>query len=376
MDNIKHLLNQIAIVSKKNAEILDASGGRFNMFRICGVNHYENTHSAILAEFLNPNGTHGLKSKLLECFINTLGERFTLKNFNCERARVVTEYSTEEGRMDIFISNVQEEKVIIIENKVRAKDQPEQLKRYEKIAKKYKNGYQILYLTLWGNDASMQSGGGVDYKPISYQTDIITWLEKCVTVAVRHPMVRETINQYINHLKLLTNQDMNSKNKKEVVEIMAKNPKAVFDIAKNINDFKDKVVYDFFEKIAKDKEFEIERKGHKLYTQWSGVCFKKPDIKGKLCFQFDSDDFRRLSYGYLFFDKENPNPFEEFLKTKQSSTSEYWAFNKPLHISFTNDQLEESLEENNTDLYQNFLRFIENLLRLWEEWEEYEKTKQ
>jgi hypothetical protein len=69
MDNIRNLLNQIAIISKKNAEILDVFGGRFNMFKVCGVNHYENTHSAILAEFLNPNGTHGLKSKLLKCFV-------------------------------------------------------------------------------------------------------------------------------------------------------------------------------------------------------------------------------------------------------------------------------------------------------------------
>src|SRR5574344_1544185 len=74
MEKIKNLLNQVSIISKKNAEILDATGGRFNMFRVCGVNHYENTHSAILAELLNPNGTHGLKSKLLECFIETKGE--------------------------------------------------------------------------------------------------------------------------------------------------------------------------------------------------------------------------------------------------------------------------------------------------------------
>lgn len=58
MDKIKNLLNQVSIISNKNAEILDATGGRFNMFRVCGVNHYEKTHSAIIAEFLNPNGTH------------------------------------------------------------------------------------------------------------------------------------------------------------------------------------------------------------------------------------------------------------------------------------------------------------------------------
>jgi hypothetical protein len=211
MDKIRNLLNQVAIINKKNIEILDVSGGRFNMFRVCGVNHYENTHSAIIAEFLNPNGTHGLKYKLLECFIETLGEYFSIQNFNCENARVHIEYSTKEGRIDILIEDNQN-KAIIIENKIYANDQFEQLKRYNRYAEQtYKNGYQILYLTLWGNNASDQSSEGVQYFSISHKENIINWLDKCVAITSRFPMVRETIIQYINHLKQLTNQDMNTK---------------------------------------------------------------------------------------------------------------------------------------------------------------------
>jgi hypothetical protein len=222
MENIQDLLNQVAIIGKKNAEILDATGGRFNMFRVCKVNHYENTHSAILAEFLNPQGSHGLTSALLKCFIETLGDRFCVKDFDCESACVYTEYSTDEGRIDIFIIDNQKH-ALIIENKIYAVDQWEQLKRYATFADKYHTGkYQILYLTLDGKEASDQSGGDVDYLPISYAEDIINWLEKCVAIAVHFPMVRETINQYINHLKQLTHQDMDTKNKEEVAKILAK----------------------------------------------------------------------------------------------------------------------------------------------------------
>ena len=66
MNNIQNLLKQIQLLQKKNNEILDATGARFNMFRICGVNHYENTHSAIIKEFLDPNGSHSLKDELIE----------------------------------------------------------------------------------------------------------------------------------------------------------------------------------------------------------------------------------------------------------------------------------------------------------------------
>lgn len=225
MDKIKNLLNQVSIISNKNAEILDATGGRFNMFRVCGVNHYEKTHSAIIAEFLNPNGTHGLKSQFLECFIETLGNNFSIQGFNCENAKVYTEFSIDEyGRIDILIEDKQRQKVIIIENKIYANDQWEQLKRYNKYAEgEYQKGnYQILYLTLWGNEASEQSGSGVPYLTISYKETIINWLEKCVAIASRFPIVRETIVQYINHLKELTNQDMDNRNKEEITEILSK----------------------------------------------------------------------------------------------------------------------------------------------------------
>ncbi|MDR1645680.1 MAG: PD-(D/E)XK nuclease family protein, partial [Tannerellaceae bacterium] len=66
MEQTKKLLELISIISKKNTEMLDVTGVRFNIFRVCGVNRDENKHSNILAEFLNPAGSHGLNSKLLE----------------------------------------------------------------------------------------------------------------------------------------------------------------------------------------------------------------------------------------------------------------------------------------------------------------------
>ena len=246
MDNIQNLLNQIAEMSKKHSEILDAldaTGGRFNMFKICEVNHYENTHSAIIVEFLSPDGSHGLKAKFLECFVNKFCEKDLKQGFNCENARVKTEHHTgDDGRIDILIED-EKGHAIIIENKIYADDQWEQLKRYNNFAKKnYSDGndgkenYQIFYLTLSGGKASEQSSQGVEYTRISYRTEIITWLEECVCIAARFPMVRETIIQYINHLKSLTHQDINMKNRDEILELLCKseeNVESVFIIMDN-----------------------------------------------------------------------------------------------------------------------------------------------
>ena len=295
MEKINNLLNQVTIINRKNEEILDATGGRFNMFRVCGVNHYENTHSDIIAEFLNPNGTHGLKSRLLECFIENLGEYFSIKSFNCEKARVLIEHTTEVGRIDILIEDNQN-KAIIIENKIYAGDQFEQLKRYDRYAQKYRNGYQIVYLTLFGSNASEQSGEGISYLPISHKENIINWLEKCVSIVSRFPIVRETIIQYINHLKQLTNQDMDSKNKEEITEILSKieNLKAAKAIYQNYtatyNFLAEKYFNPKMEEFAKEKglhyHFESSDESHiKFYIT-------RPDWDGKYWIGFTLEQGR------------------------------------------------------------------------------------
>ncbi len=337
MKEIKNLLNKVAIINKKNEEILDATGGRFNVFKICGVNHYENAHSAIVAEFLNPNGTHGLKSKFLEYFIETLGENFSVKNFNPSDAKVFTEYSTEDGRMDIFIEDNQN-KAIIIENKIYASDQPKQLKRYERYAEKYQKDYQILYLTLYGHSASEQSSEGVDYLQVSYEEDIINWLEKCVSIAARHPMVRETIIQYINHLKQLTNQDMDTKNKEEIVEVLSKveNLKAAKVINQNYSAVFETLAKDHFN--PKMKEFAKE-KGLKFHYQKSEELYIRfwlanPNWQERYWIQF-TFEWKGYYYGlcnnpksYKISD-ENRGILRENLKERgvsERKETDWWVF--------------------------------------------------
>ena len=104
----------------------------FNMFRICGVNHYENTHSSILAELLDPNASHQFEHKFLDAFIQTLIKLDILPpeyQFAYQDVAVHREYSTPYGRLDILITNSLDE-ALLIENKIYASDQYEQLKRY------------------------------------------------------------------------------------------------------------------------------------------------------------------------------------------------------------------------------------------------------
>ena len=366
MKKIQHLLDLVGKISKKNAEILDATGGRFNMFRVCGVNHYENTHSAIIAEFLNPKGSHGLKSKLLECFIETLGDKFTIQNFDCESAQVITEYSTTgEGRIDLFIKDKQE-KVIIIENKIYAGDQPEQLKRYNRYADKYKQGSQILYLTLDGSEASEQSSDGVDYLPISFAETIIDWLEKCVAAASRFPMVRETIIQYINHLKQLTNQDMNAENEKEVVDVLINNLKAAQAIAQNYPQVFETLAKKHFspkmEEFAKEKGlvYHYER-SEERYVRF---YLKNPLWQDKCWIGFTFENGSGCYYGLCNnpqnqISEENKNTVHERMKVP-GKRSQWWAF----YAFYPNQSIESWISDivESDKFFEDCKEKIENLL--------------
>ena len=301
MKELQNLLRQVATITQKNSEILNATGGRFNMFRICGVNHYENTHSAIIAELLNPKGTHSLKSELLKAFLSLIDKDFVPTDFNPSNATVYTEYTTDKGRIDILIKDTNKN-ALIIENKIYAADQYEQLKRYEQFAKKEFKAYQIYYLTLWGNEASLQSGEGVNYLTISYADTIIRWLDKCIALAARLPLVRETLIQYSNHLKILTIQDMNTKNQEEIVKTLPEfvNLEAVQNVFLNYPKVFDYLAKQYFnpkmEEFAHQKGlvYHYERT-NKNYDSYIRFYLTKEQWKENIEISFD---FEEGSYYY------------------------------------------------------------------------------
>ena len=252
-------------------------GDQFNIFRACGVNHFENTHSAIIAELLNPQGSHGQTDSFLTLFLRSYKSDicFSLEN----GASVATEVVMRGGRIDILITNPKGQ-AIIIENKIYARDQWEQLKRYDRYAHEtYKEGnYEILYLTLFGDEASKQSAEGVKYVPISYAIHIVEWLEECINYSARLPLIRETLIQYQNHIKQLANQDMGKIEKEKLFNAMAKHAEeteAIVNAGNNgyLNFVWDKYVRPLFVDFAKKNGF--------LYTDESymWLCFQRPEWK-------------------------------------------------------------------------------------------------
>lgn len=310
MEQIRSLLFELSKeVSRENTKLDEkkSRGESFNIFSICGVNHYEVTHSAIIAEFLNPLGSHGQGLVFVKAFVESL--HLQGFDFSFDGVVVTTEMVTPNGRIDIVISNGSKQ-AIIIENKIYAADQWKQLKRYDEFAKiKYPNGYKILYLTLNGSDPNDEESLKVDYITISYKHHVIDWLLRCKHLAIDKPLIRETLNQYIQHIKNLTNTiEMENNEKNSIIELLIKYPQ---ETAKIIN-----MQRDLEEHIVKNILFqELEGVGHEFNMQfeckdinrffsksaqaWFSFTPNQPS-SWYLAFEFGAGNWRTLEWGLVW----------------------------------------------------------------------------
>lgn len=197
------LLAQASVLWDKHEALAAASGQSFNLFAILGQETDEvHTHSAILAELLDPNGSHRQGSAFARLFAG----RFHISDSGIENARVWCEETVSKGSRTDILMQIGGDTCIVIENKIHADDQPGQLERYQAYARRWTN-WKVFYLTLHGDTPSEESLGGLspdDVKCISYQVDVIGWLDDCVKHVARVPQIREILAHYQALLRKLT----------------------------------------------------------------------------------------------------------------------------------------------------------------------------
>ncbi len=352
MNEINILLEKIKLIIKYNANFFENENTNFNIFHVCGVNHYENTHSSIIAEFFKTDGTHGFKEKFLKAFLDVLlSEKIIDNNFNFSfsNVKVKTEFIINNGRIDIIITNT-EKQAIIIENKIYAEDQFKQLKRYSDYGKQeFKQNFILLYLTLFGDEASEQSRQNVEYKQISYNHIVIEWLERCVEISARNAVVRETLIQYINYIKKLTGQDMKTRSNNELIEFLSKkeNIQAALLIGQNINAVINNIVNNIFIPQLTNlcNELNLINMSSEcdwFNESWAGFQIKNPNWKYfKIALEFEAKGLRNCIIGFNHIDikERNDITFNE-LKNLMKRNNTNWAWNDfPVYQSWNNDAI-------------------------------------
>jgi hypothetical protein len=341
MDNesLENLLEKIAIINQKYEEMAKISGENFNVFSILNLTTNEvRTHSAFIAELLNPKGKHGLGNAFLKEFVDIIKRKLqqasmegSLPKFEFvpeECTKVAVEYwlgsKTEStgGYIDILLTGTGNNH-LIIENKINAGDQKNQLLRYHS----FNENAPLIYLTLNGKAPSDWSTGKDEnvlqnILCISYRDEIYQWLETCHKIAVNHPLLRETIKQYLNLIKILTHQTMETKEREEIIKEIAKSESQMKalqhlfegniwpemrkhqmeELGKNLHSLnlrqnnaelnKDRDVFEFKSWTLTAKPEEQIPFGNPDYD----FCFYKPEWKYVIFFQFGAE-FSQLHYG-------------------------------------------------------------------------------
>ena len=224
-NSIKDLFSQLLPLYHAEQERLKKEkeeGKRFNVFSALNMCSDEmRLHSRLLATLLNPKASHGLGNEFLKLFLIALGlpEDYITHCKEQIVERLIGEVTeTNGGRIDIILED--RGHAVIIENKIYAGDQPNQLLRYHNYGVKTfgENNFKLVYLTLYGSDPSPYSLGGEHFEfiKLSYAQDILKLLEDFVPTQPQKP-VHSTIEDYITIIKQLTDQDMDTEYQQSII---------------------------------------------------------------------------------------------------------------------------------------------------------------
>lgn len=335
MENYKIFLENLSLISRKY-KIINSTKETFNIFSILRNEYDEvNLHSKFISEFLKDKN-HG--RKFIELLLPIIG----VEEINYKRVNIFSEYSVKDnGRIDIILKFFLEDnkKVIVIENKIYAEDQYQQLKRYynSMLMEGYKpEEIELVYLTLAGVEPSEDSIKGLpdtvkeNIRIISYKDDIIAWIENCIKEVAQVPIIRETLVQYESLLKKITGKG--EKTMTEEIKNMILSNKDYLDMAYKLTDvlvkIKQELQLKFWKKLEEklnnslnlQLEKNLKNPNHhysknlieKFYTgiknnKYYGLMYFIKDLenRGKLYLRIEVEN--NLYYGFRIIDNTGSN---------------------------------------------------------------------
>lgn len=375
------VVNKVKTIVKHHKELAKAKGEGFNIYNIMNLQTKEvRTHSAFIGALLNPKGSHLMGTQFLEAFIKILPKKYFKNHIDLTSAKTLIEFHIgivnnklkTGGRIDILIKD-NNGHTISIENKIDAGDGNHQIERYCNY-NKAKN--KVVYLSKYiGDEPSPESKGELvadkDFYNISYQNEIIHWLEKCQSIASDQPILRESIKQYKILIQQITHT-LGNKQEKELKTIVIDNLEEASLIASKYIQVAQKIKTDFRDSVfnlltQKTKDYTITKKSIKSKHSYIWFSSTKSNTK-KVWFAVESFSGSGHKDGLLFvgiFDKTGMLKSD----TNYMPVSKTWVHHKPLtfndvEISLSDNAFltaintKENLEEVSQDVTQQIIDFI------------------
>lgn len=212
LNNAKNILDQQKEEKSKGSEL--------NIFTILNKEtDEESTHCRFIYELLSPNGSHNQGDTFLKLFFKTVldvsEEKYPTGYIVVRREACLTT----DSRLDLMIDT--DSCCYLIEAKINAGEQPEQIKRYCEWAEKRGKDYSMYFLTLDGHVSNTTDK--YECTCISFETHIIKWLEECEKLPniSNIPTLIGAIEQYLQLLNKLTGKE--AQNMKELNTLIKNN---------------------------------------------------------------------------------------------------------------------------------------------------------
>ena len=153
----------------------------FNVFN--RIEHKENPLSDIIADLLNPDGSHGQQRIFLNAFLRQINTNGGLLEQPCKvrRESFFFQNESDRGRIDILVTFDSGFR-IGIENKLGTGEGDDQLLRYRDALDRVSNGqFRLIYLTPDGGPPDSISPEEENRLLLrSYRSDFLEWLRECV----------------------------------------------------------------------------------------------------------------------------------------------------------------------------------------------------
>ena len=287
-------------------------GENYNLFSILNIERYELKHSALIANLLDPKGSHGCGDAFLRAFFEIALKGTAYPFESSTPPNSYTEHyigpiaGDTGGRIDILVKS--SHYGLIIENKIYAGDQNKQLTRYDNYGRETfgADGYLLVYLTLYGCDASKESTATksaeeVGYLRLSYAKDILLWLKECVRLADNKPLVRESLNQYIRTIKQLTYQDMNQEDIQKIIDLAVDHPEVVATLSSKrdaiAEGIREKYIFDKLKEYADQKGWLYDDSESSYNEEEPKIRFRKEGWDGSIIISADSEN-KKSNYGW------------------------------------------------------------------------------
>ena len=375
-EKVQHIL----AISKEKEKQATIRGENYNIFEIMGLSTNEvKLHSSLLADLLNPKGLHGLGIKPLKLFLKIFDLKFSEEELagaivdKEHHIAPISKDGNQGGNIDILIKI--KDYYILIENKINAADQDRQLYRYKNYIKN--DPHTLFYLTLNGHETSEMSANGlirdIDYICISYDKEILKWLEDVLVLSIKLPLIRETLQQYIKTIQKLTFMEMKEIDESELFKTMDMYPDVVREILHNQWEYRLHLVKEY---ILKPLENYFSQLGFLWFidqnfdnqAKYSAFGIYRPEWEKKIVIGFKKQDF---SDGYFaVYDSKERAASTNLLLGKESSLSCPYGYTeladyKSWNISIAQEIISGKVYNYVKEIFEKLYKRIEQRLDLY-----------